>query len=103
MPRISDTLRTRIAGLINDLGRRALAAAAKLLTQFANHPELATVRVNVNISPIHVAAGLERDVLATVRRIPDPTMLGLEFVETGLIGQAEADAAANASGAAATS
>jgi len=78
-------------GLINDLGRRALAAAAKLLTQFANHPELATVRVNVNISPIHVAAGLERDVLATVRRIPDPTMLGLEFVETGLIGQAEAN------------
>ena len=76
-------------GLINDLGRKALAAAAKLLTQFANHPELATVRVNVNISPIHVAAGLERDVRATVRRIPDPTMLGLEFVETGLISQAE--------------
>jgi diguanylate cyclase (GGDEF)-like protein len=76
-------------GLITDLGQQALACATKLLTQFANHPELETVRVNVNISPLHVGAGLERDVRSAVHKIPDATMLGLEFVETGLISQAE--------------
>lgn len=83
---------TRVAdetGLAVELDRQALVAARTLLAQWEGDPVLGAITVKANISPVHLHNG---DLGTSIRElipVPMRDRLGLEFVESRLIGAAE--------------
>ncbi len=71
------------ASLLVDLGKQALGCAATLLERWSTHPQYCSLTVNVNISPLHLSAGLIDDIRSVFPSMD--SRLGIEFVETDLI------------------
>jgi len=76
------------SGLVVDLGRQALAMAGRLFDRWKDDPQFRNLGVNVNISPLHLGHRLIEDVHTLVDSLPDGSQLGLEFVESALVGEA---------------
>ena len=69
--------------LIIELGQQALAFAADLLDRWSDDPDLNTIAVNVNISPLHLGVDLVNDIRQVFPQMD--SRLGVEFVETELV------------------